>query len=271
MLRIQCSMLAVLSLVVSACAARGPVIPVPPTVCVSHFNSTLITPESITFEGEVVIQNEMRGPLGIQRVDFAADLHDTPYLAETFTALQPMRSRATQTVTLPFEIPMSAIVNQVEDVLAEESIRVTLHGNVYPDGFAAIPFEATVVIPPPKMPEVAIDGVDGNPLDGAFTVYLRVKNTNRFTLGFHAIDTFLTLNDKKYDLLRADSISTIAPGTACRVGLTMRQTRGKTLSMLVNVAKNQSADFTIGGSICCDTPHGLIQLPVALSSTAAAR
>ncbi len=271
MMRLELSTLLVVSLVFSACAAPGPVIPLPPTVCVSHFNSSLITPDSITFEGEVVIQNQMRGPLNIQKVDYAADLHDTPFLEDTFTGLHSMRARGTQTVTLSFPIPMSAIVNQVEDVLAEESVRVTLHGSVYPDGFQAIPFEATVVIPPPKIPEVSIDGVAGNPLNGEFTVYLRVKNTNCFALGFQSIDTFLALNGKRYDLLRTDSTKTIEPRDACRIGLTMRQTQGKALSMLVNVAKNQGADFTIGGSICCDTPHGLIQLPVALSSTAAAQ
>ncbi|MCI0652079.1 MAG: hypothetical protein L0Z55_09360 [Planctomycetes bacterium] len=269
--RLRFSIFVALSLLSSACAANGPIVPMPPSVCVAQFKPTLITPEAIWFEGKVQIQNQMRGPLRVQKVDYTADLHDKPIHQECFSALEPMRSRGTQTVTLPFKIPMSAIVNQVEDVLAEESIRVGFYGSVFPEGFPAIPFEATVVIPPPKMPEVSIDGVLGDPLDGEFTVFLRVKNKNSFALAFQAIDTMLTLNGKKYDLLRADDVSTVGPGGSCRVGLTMRQTRGKALSMLVNVVKNQSAEFAVGGSISCDTPHGLIQLPIALSATTGGR
>ncbi len=252
----------------TACAAPGPVVPIAPSVEVSQFQSKVITPVSIQFEGKVSIKNEMRGPLTIQRVDFGANLHDSPLFTDTFSELEPMRSRATQTVTLPFEVPMSTILDQAEDVLAEEAVRVSLHGTVFPEGFAPIPFESTVVIPMPRMPEVSIDGVEGSPLDGEFTVLLKVKNTNRFPVTFNAIDTYLNLNGKRHDLLCTDSLSQIQPGQACRVPLTMRKTRGKSLSMLVSVAKNQSADFTVGGSISCDTPHGLVLLPVELSSTA---
>jgi hypothetical protein len=50
----------------------------------------------------------------------------------------------------------------------------------------------------------------------------------------------------------------------------MHQTRGTGLSMLMNVVKHQGADFTVGGQIQCQTPHGLFHIPLELDSSAAA-
>jgi hypothetical protein len=157
---------------------------------------------------------------------------------------------------------MKDVVNQAEDVLAEEAIRVRLRGVVYPRGFEAIAFEATKVIPMPRVPQVAIDGVRGTPLDPAFTVFLRVKNGNCFPLTFTNVDSYLTLNGKRYDLLRTESFRSVEPGGSGRIALTMRQTQGKGLSMIINVAKNLALDFTVGGSISCQTPHGLFHIPL---------
>lgn len=261
---------AVLPSLFPACASSGPVEPVPPRVEVREFNSTLITPEAIDFVGTVAIVNQMSGPLQIQKVDYSADLHGQPYMSESFTDLKAMRSRGTQTVTLPIRVPMQQLVKQIEDVLAEESVRVTLSGTVFPVGFDPIPFTATKVIPVPRIPKIALDGAQGNPLEGAFTVFLKVENTNRFPIDFRSIESFLTLNGKRYDLLQTESFRCVQPGASGRIALAMRQTRGKGLSMLVNVVKNQSADFVVGGAIQCQTPHGLFQLPVELSSSTAA-
>jgi LEA14-like dessication related protein len=254
---------------VAACGSTpsGPVVPVSPCVEVT-FESTLITPEVIQFVGTVVITNQMRGPLEIQKVDYGADLHDQPFVDTTFAELHPMRSHGTQTVTLPIQVAMKDVAHQIEDVLAEESVRVTLHGTVFPIGFAPIVFSATKVVPIPRIPKVALDGARGSPLDGEFTVNLRVENTNVFPLSFRSIESFLNLNGKRYDLLESECFSDVPPGASGRIALTMRQTRGKGLSMLVNVVKNQSTDFVVGGSIQCMTPHGLFLVPIEVSSSA---
>src|SRR6185369_8417545 len=98
---------ALLPLVLAACAStpEGPVVPTPPCVVV-HLESRVITPKEIQFVGRVVIENQMRGPLEIEKVDYSAELHDKPFLSESFTELHPMRSRATQTVTLPIRMSM---------------------------------------------------------------------------------------------------------------------------------------------------------------------
>lgn len=262
------SALLALSGAFSACASppRGPVVPAPPSVAVTRFQSNLITPDVIRFDARIEISNRMRAPLDIERVDYGADLHDKPLFEESFAELHPMRSRGKQWVNLPFQVSMKDVTNQIEDVLAEEGIRVAFRGTVYPVGFGPIPFEATRVIPVPRLPEVAIDGVQGSPLDGEFTVFLRVRNTNEFPMAFDDVDTFLSLNGKRYDLLRTESFSEMAPGGSGRVALTMHQTRGKGLSMVVNVVKHGAASFTVGGSISCRTPYGVILLPLDLSA-----
>jgi len=238
-----------------------------PAVKVTRLESCLITPDVIKFQARVEINNRMRAKIQIREVDYGADLHDNPLFTENFAELDPIRSRGTQWVNLPFQIAMSDIKNQVEDVLAEESLRVRFRGTVYPEGFAPIPFEATRVIPIPKLPEIQLDGVAGSPLHGEFTVYLRVRNRNDFPITFTTVDTFLNVNDKRYDLLHTDTRSPVEPGGTGRIALTMHQTHGKGLSVLINVAKNQSADFTVGGSIACQTPYGVFLLPVSLGSS----
>lgn len=246
-----------------------PVVPTPPCVSVD-FNSTLITPQGVQFVGKVLIKNEMNGPLEIQKVDYAADLHDKPFVTDSFAKLHSMRARATQTVTLPIQIGMKDLFAQVEDVLAEESVRVTLRGTVHPVGFEPIPFTATSVLPAPKVPRIALEGSNGNPLDGQFTVRLRVENPNCFPLTFQSVDSYLNLNGKRYGLLQSECFNNVPPGGSGCIALTMRQTRGKGLSMLVNVAKNQSTDFSVGGLIECQTPHGLFHVPVEVGSGTAA-
>jgi LEA14-like dessication related protein len=257
------------SLFFSACAS-GPVVQRAPRVEVSQFGASLITPEAMQFVGKVVIHNEMSGPLEIEKVDYEVDLHDNALLQDSFAELHRMKSHGRQTVTLPFQVAMKDVGQQIEDVLAEEGVRVTMRGTVFPVGFAPIPFSATRVIPVPRMPKVALDGVRGNPLDGEFTVFLRLENQNDFPMDFGSVETFLRLNGRKYDLLRTESSECMPAGGTGRVALSMRQTRSKGIGMIVNMAKNGSADFAVGGSLSFQTPHGRFLLPVELSSTAAA-
>jgi hypothetical protein len=47
----------------------------------------------------------------------------------------------------------------------------------------------------------------------------------------------------------------------------MRQSKAKGIGMIVNMAKNHSAEFSVGGLLSCQTPHGLFSLPVELNSS----
>lgn len=260
------ALLTLLSLMLGACSS-APVIPIAPSVKVSELESVLITPEAIRYRAKVVINNQMRGKLNIARVEYEADLHDNPVVNNSFDRLKPMRARGRQTVTLPFEVSMKEIMNQAVDVLAEEAVRVNFRGAVHPVGFDPVPFEATRTIPLPKIPTVSIAGVDGTPLEGVFTVFLGVTNANDFAMTLQSVDSYLRLNGKKYKLLGSENVSQMGPGQTGKVALTMRQTKGKGLSMAWNVIKSKgSTDFEIGGSFSCQTPHGLIRVPLKLSS-----
>jgi len=259
--------------VLAACASSGssePVVPVPPTIEFAGVESTLITPEGIQFVGKVVIKNQMRGPLDLAKVDYGASLGQSPLFDESFAELHRMRAGGRQTVTLPFQITMKDLGKLVEDVLIDEGVRVCFRGTVVPVGFPPLDFEATKVIPLPRLPRFGFGGARGNPLDGEFTVYVDVENTNGFPMDTGAVKTFLTLNGKRYDLLHTHSSETLQPGGRGKLTLTMHHTRGKGLGMIVNVVTNQSLDFTVGGSISFSTPHGIFQLPVEVGSKPAA-
>jgi hypothetical protein len=146
-------------------------------------------------------------------------------------------------------------------------VRVTLRGTVVPIGWDPTPFCVTKVVPMPKIPRVSFDGASGNPLDGAFSVRFRVYNANAFPLAFDSVESFLKLNGKRYDLLRSECFDQIAPGGTGHVTLGMQQTRGKGLSVLVNLAKHQTANFVVGGTIECRTPHGLFRVPLEIASS----
>ena len=164
----------VVALVVSSCSTPGPVVRVPPTVSVAKFNSVLFTPEAISFEANVVINNELRAELTVDKVDWVPDLHDNPVAEEAFTQVSPTRAKRLHTLTVPFKISMKQLADQAVDVLAEESIRVGFNGTVHPSGFESVPFSASKTIPMPTIPVVTIARTGGNPLDGASKVLLEV-------------------------------------------------------------------------------------------------
>ncbi len=252
-----------------ACASSGPVVPEPPSVEVAGYGSELITPNAIQFGAQVLIHNRMRGPLEIERVDYAVDLQGDPLFEDSFAELHPMGSRVTQTVTLPFQVGMGDVLDRVEGVLIEDSVRVTFRGTVHPVGFAPIPFAAEQTLPIPRLPEVELEGVQGNPLDGALTVLVKVRNRNAFPLGIEAVDTYLDLNGHRYELLRNDACRELPPRGTGQLALTMTNTRGKGLGALISVAKNGTADLALGGSLSCRTPYGLFYVPLELRSASA--
>jgi LEA14-like dessication related protein len=253
-------------LFLASCAARGPVVPTPPSVQFTQFDSLVITPEVIKFQVRLLIRNQMNAGLDLQKIDYGADVHDKPVFTESFSQLYPIKSNGQETVTFPFQIAMKDIADRAVDVLAEQQIRVSFRGQVYPVGFAPVPFEMTKTIPLPKIPAITLEGTRGLPADKVFTVLLRIKNTNAFPLNVKSIDSYLELNGTRYSLLRTQGSTEIQPSSAETVPLTMEQSNGKTLSMVLNIAQSGgSMQFAVGGEISCQTPYGLIFIPLKVN------
>jgi len=243
-------------------------VPQVPTVQVTQFDSLLFTPDGIKFEAKIVINNRMNGGLNIQKVDFGADVNDKQIFTESFDKLKFLRANAQETVTFPFQIAMKDVKDQGANILADEAMRVSFRGQVYPAGeygFDPIPFKMTRTIPFPKVPLISIEHTEGSPLK-VFIVYLRVKNTNAFPLTIKSMNSYLELNGTKYDLLRTQGTTEIKPGTAEIIALKMEQTRGKQISMALNLKLSSSLKFSIGGDISCQTPYGMVYLPLKLDS-----
>ena len=258
----------VLAILLAGCASRGPVAPTPPSVQVTQLDSTVITPEVIKFQARLLVKNRMRGGLELQKIDYGAAVQDKPAFADSFTQLYPIKADGQEVVTFPFQIAMKDIVDRAVDVLAEQAIRVSFRGQVYPIGFDPVPFEMTKTIPLPRMPDITIEGTQGSPLDRFFTVRLRVKNTNSFPLNIKSVDSYLELNGTRYALLRTQETTEIQPNSAEIVSLRMEQSTDKALSMVLNVAQSPSFQFAIGGDIRCQTPYGLLFLPLKLRADA---
>jgi LEA14-like dessication related protein len=258
--------LTIVILLVAGCAASGPVVPTPPLVQFTQFDSLVITPEVIKFQVKLLIRNQMGAGLDLQKIDYGADVHDKPVFTESFAQLYPIKSNGQEVVTFPFQIAMKDVVDRAADVLAEQAIRVSFRGKVYPVGFAPVPFEMTKTIPLPKMPAITVEGTRGSPADRVFTVLLRIKNTNTFPMNIKSIDSYLEMNGTRYGLLRTQGATEIQPGSAETVPLTMEQSNGKTLSMVINAAQAGSFQFAVGGDISCQTPYGLVFIPLRLNS-----
>jgi LEA14-like dessication related protein len=253
-------------LFLASCAARGPVVPTPPSVQFTQFDSLVITPEVIKFQVKLLIRNQMNAGLDLQKIDYGAAVHDEPVFTETFVQLYPIKGNGQEVVTFPFQIAMKDVVNRPVDVLAEQAIKVSFRGQVYPVGFAPVPFEMTKNIPLPKVPAVTLEGTRGSPADRVFTVLLRIENTNTFPLNIKSIDSYLELNGTRYSLLRTQGSTEIRPSSAETVPLTMEQSNGKTLSMVLNMVQSRSVQFAVGGQISCQTPYGLIFIPLKVNA-----
>jgi LEA14-like dessication related protein len=249
-----------------ACAARGPVVPTPPSVAFTQFDSLVITPEVIKFQVKLLIRNRMGAGLGLQKIDYEVGAHDKPVFADSFAQLYPIKGNGQEVVTFPFQVAMKDVMDRAVDVLAEGAIRVSFRGQVYPVGFDPVPFEMTKTIPLPKLPSITVEGTRGSPSDKIFTVLLRIRNTNTFPLNIKSIDSYLEMNGTRYSLLSTQGSTEIQPSSAETVPLTMEQSTAKSLSMVLNMVQSGSFRFAVGGDISCQTPYGLMFIPLRLNS-----
>ena len=264
--RRRCLFLTLSILFLASCATRGSVVPTPPSVQFTQFDSLVITPDVIKFQVKLLIRNQMSAGLDLQKIDYGVDAHDRPVYTDSFAQLYPIKANGQEVVTFPFQIAMKDVMDRAIDVLAEQAIRVSFRGQVYPVGFAPVPFEMTKTIPLPKMPAISVEGTRGSPADRVFTVLLRIWNTNTFPMNIKSIDSYLEMNGTRYGLLRTQGATEIQPGSAETVPLTMEQSTGKTLSMVINAAQARSFQFAVGGDISCQTPYGLVFIPLRLNS-----
>jgi hypothetical protein len=266
-LLLACGALAVL---LAGCASQGPVVSAPPTVRVSQLQSLSFTPDLVKFQAKILIHNVMTIPLDFERVDYAVDLFDKELFADSFNGMKRTNGDGNQTVTFPFQIGMDDIAKQVVDVLSEESVRVTFRGEVYPaakNGFDPIPFTETVTIPIPKVPVVALVGIQGVPFSDYFALTFSIKNTNTFAFSVGTVQTFLVLNDRRYSLLHTEQSTEMQPGESGIVTLRMENTPGKTLGMALNLAQSPDKKFAVTGTIQCGTPYGWFIFPIRLEGS----
>ena len=254
------------ALLLASCGTPGPVVPTPPSVEVTQFDSLVITPEVIKFQAKVLIKNRMGAGLDLQKIDYGADVHDKQAFTDSFDRLYPIKANGQEVVTFPFQIAMKDIAARAVDVLAEEAIRVSFRGQVYPVGFAPVPFETTKTIPLPKLPAITLEGTRGSPTDRIFAVLLKVRNSNSFPLDIKSINSYLELNGTRYSLLRTEQTTQIAPSSAETVVLQMEQSSTKSLSMILNLLQSESLQFAVGGDISCQTPYGLVYVPLKIQA-----
>jgi hypothetical protein len=257
--------LAALGLLLSACATRGPVVPQPPSVSVTHLNSYLITPQLVKLEAKIVIRNNMPLDLDFERVDYAVDLFENQLFSDSWNGLKRTRGNGTQTVTFPFQIAMEDILKVADNLLAEGSLRLTFRGEVYPAGtfgFAAIPFSRTIELPIPRMPLVSFQGLESLPLGASVRISLLVMNPNLFPISVQQIDSYLEINGDSFRLLHTERSADIPPGSARPVVLEMHNTPGKTLGIVFSLLQSPTRQYAVSGSIEFDSPYGRIYFPM---------
>ncbi|WP_455382858.1 LEA type 2 family protein [Salinispira pacifica] len=258
------------ALLTLSCASEGPVVPVPPTVRVTRLNSTVITPDVVKFQAKILINNNMRARVDFDKVDYGVNLFDKPLFSETFNGMKPTNPNGTETVTFPFQISMKDILAQDVALLAEGQLRVEFHGTVFPaveSGFAPMRFSDTVLIPIPKIPTLSFEGTEGSLVGRQFSVRLRMHNPNDFAMSVDSVDSYLDLNGQRYTLLHSQQESDIPANGSGSVTLTMENSVGKTLSFALNALQANSAKFTVGGTIVCNTPYGWIYIPVGVAGS----
>jgi len=261
---------AALALVLAGCASKGPVVPTPPTVRVSELQTLSFTPELVQLEAKILIHNLMSAPMDFERVDYAMDLFDKELFHDSFNGMKRTNGDGNQTVTFPLQIAMDDIAKQVGDVVAENSVRVTFRGEVYPAakyGFDPVPFTGSLVVPIPRVPLVALVGVRGVPLTDSFALTFSVKNTNDFAFSVDTVQSFLLLNDSRYSLLHTLQSTDIPPGESEIVTLRMENVQGKALGMALNLATSRDRNFAVTGTIRCGTPYGWVIFPIRLEGS----
>jgi hypothetical protein len=251
----------------AGCASQAPIVTTPPTVSVSSFESVSFSPTLAKYEAKVLIHNNAGADLDFRGVDYVVDLLDTQLFTDSFSGLKRMRGNGDQTVTYSFQIAMDDIAKQGIDLLSEQSLRVTLRGEVFTAaryGMGPQPFTATVTVLIPRMPEITYVGAEGDPLSDSWRVTFNVANTNNFPFTLTSVKTFLELNGKKYSMLHTRGAVELKPGDTAPVVLQMENSPGKTLSMALNLASNRTLRFNLTGTITCKTPYGWIFIPLNL-------
>ena len=256
------------ALLVAGCASQpqGPMVSTPPTVSVSSFQSASFSPTLVKYEAKVLIHNNADADLEFQRVDFAVDLFDNELFTDS-SSLKRMKAGGDLNVPFSFQIAVKDIQNQGIDVLAEQSLRVTLRGEVRTAvryGMDPVPFTATVTVPLPRMPNVAYLGSEGDPLTDAWRLHFNVTNNNSFPVTLSSVKTFVVLNGKRYSLVHTHGETELQPGAATPVDLQMETTPGKALSMALNLATNRNLRFNLTGQVTCKTQYGWIFIPLDL-------
>ncbi|TVQ18880.1 MAG: hypothetical protein EA382_17165 [Spirochaetaceae bacterium] len=251
----------------TGCATRAPAEERPPAAEVSELESTVMTPDVVRFSAKVVVHNRMHSAMDFDRVDYTVDLFDAELFTESFADLPRTRGGGRMTITLPFQIAVSDIVERVVDVLAEESMRVTFSGQVYPaadSGFGPLAFRRSVSIPIPRMPEVSYSHTEGVPLTDTFRIAIDVRNRNTYPLTITEVESYIEINERSYPLLQTSEASRIEAGETGRIVLGMELTQGQRLSMLVNTLGSDTPAFAMGGSITARTQYGWIYIPIRI-------
>ena len=103
--------LAALAFLIIGCASAPDVVE-PPTVEVSQFNSTFITPQIVKFQTKIVVRNRGTADLDFDRVDYAVDLFDKELFNSSFDGMNRTKGKKSQTVTFPWQISMEDILDE---------------------------------------------------------------------------------------------------------------------------------------------------------------
>lgn len=255
--------------VLLAACAHGPVVPTPPTVRVSYFNSTLITPDAVRFLARIAIHNNMNGSLGFDRVDYGLSLFDNTLVSRSFSDMKETRRNGDETVTLPITIPMKDILAHKNEIIGNGAMQVTFHGIVYPaqaSTLGPVETQRTISIPLPNMPVVTFRGTSGVPLSKLFRVRLQVLNTNSFPIAVDSVETYVDINGDRYRLLHSSENegSEIRPGESGPLTLSMENAPNKLLGMALSAAGAAAPKITLGGRVSWATPYGLIVIPIEI-------
>jgi LEA14-like dessication related protein len=262
-----CGLIALLA----GCASQqGPVEGKAPTVSVSELTSLSFTPKLIKFRAKIVVSNTMAGHLDLRKVDYAVDLYDEQLFVDSFDGVKPIDADGTETVTFPFQIAMADLMAQAPDLLAEGSLRVRFRGQLFVAAkydIDPVPFDQSLTIPIPRIPDVVYTGSQGEPFSSSFRLGFRLTNTNTFPLTLTEAKTFLEINGNRYSLLRTRDSVEAAPGETVTVTLRMENAPGKALGMALDLIQHPNPEFDITGSITFDTPYGWVFIPVSLRET----
>ncbi|MGA2481152.1 MAG: LEA type 2 family protein [Spirochaetia bacterium] len=260
-----------LLVLLAGCASQeGPVEGKAPTVSVSEFTSVSFTPKLMKFQAKVLVGNTMASRLDLSKVDYAVDLYDEQLFVDSFNGVKPVNAEGTETVTFPFQIAMADLMAQAPALLAEGNLRVTFRGQLLTAAkydIDPIPFQQSLTIPIPRVPDVVYTGSQGEPFSSSFRLNFQVTNTNSFPFTLTDAKTFLEINEHRYSLLRTRDSVEVKPGETATVTLRMENAPGKALGMALDLIQHPNPEFDITGSVTFDTPYGWIYIPLSLRET----